>query len=346
MENERIIRLGPVADQEVLKEMTVSEIAKLAGVSKACVSRYFNHGYVSEEKKKKIKKIVEQTGYVPAKKMQTQLQATKPTIGVIIPKINSESISRMIAGVSQVLNREGYRMLLADAENSVEKEIQYLQSFKQDDLAGVIFSATIITKQHHELLQSLSVPVVILGQNTEEYSCVYHDDYGAAANMAEKLISLGRKNYGAIFVTNEDKAAGAARYHGFMDTMKKHQITINEKAIVYSDFSLESGYDAAEKLFSQAPETEGIFCATDTIAIGAMQYMKGSGKKIPEDIAITGIGHSRMTEIISPTLTTVHLFYKSTGMEGADMLLKMIDSGIDMKNKLKMGYEVIHQESC
>ena len=96
----------------------------------------------------------------------------------------------------------------------------------------------------------------------------------------------------------------------------------------------------------QAPETEGIFCATDTIAIGAMQYLKGIGKRVPEDVAITGIGHSRMTEIVTPTLTTAHLFYKSTGVEGADMLLKMIESGIDMKNKLKMGFEVIGQESC
>ena len=325
--------------------MTVSEIAKLAGVSKACVSRYFNHGYVSEEKKKKIKAVVEQTGYVPAKKMQSQ-QVTKPTIGVIIPKINSESISRMIAGVTQVLNREGYRMLLANTENSVEKEIQYLQSFKLDELAGVIMSATIMTRQHHELLQSFEVPVVILGQNVKEYSCVYHDDYGAALAMADSLALLGRKHYGAILVTPEDKAAGEARQLGFLDGMKRHNIAVNEKAIVYSDFSLESGYDAAEKLFMQAPETEGIFCATDTIAIGAMQYLKGIGKRVPEDVAITGIGHSRMTEIVTPTLTTAHLFYKSTGVEGADMLLKMIESGIDMKNKLKMGFEVIGQESC
>ena len=76
--------------------MTVTEIAKLAGVSKACVSRYFNHGYVSEEKRKKIKKVVEETGYVPSKKLQSQIQGNRPTIGVIIPKINSESISRMI----------------------------------------------------------------------------------------------------------------------------------------------------------------------------------------------------------------------------------------------------------
>lgn len=326
--------------------MTVTEIAKLAGVSKACVSRYFNHGYVSEEKKKKIKKVVEQTGYVPAKKMQSQIQAEKPTIGVIIPKINSESISRMIAGVSQVLNREGYRMLLADTENSVEKEIQYLQSFKRDELAGVIISATIITQQHHELFQSLNVPLVILSQNVSEYSCVFHDDYGAAFALTERLISLGRKHYGAIFVTQEDESAGEERYRGFMDAMKKHQIHINEKAIVYSDFSLESGYDAAEKLFSQVPETEGVFCATDNIAIGAMQYLKGNDKKIPEEVAIAGIGHSRMTEIVTPTLTTAHMFYKSTGIEGAEMLLKIIDNGIDMKNKLKLGFEVIQQESC
>lgn len=326
--------------------MTVTEIAKLAGVSKACVSRYFNHGYVSEEKRKKIKAVVEQTGYVPSKKMQSHVQIMNPTVGVIIPKINSESISRMISGVSQVLNREGYRMLLAVTENNVEKEIQYLQSFKQDDLAGVIISATIISRQHHELLQSLTVPVVVLGQDVSEYSCVYHDDYGAASAMAESLVELGRKNYGAILVTLEDKAAGDARYRGFRDVMEKKHISINEKAIVYSGFSLESGYDAAEKLFSQAPQTEGLFCATDTIAIGAMQYLKGIGKRIPEDVAITGIGHSRMTEIVSPTLTTAHLYYKSTGIEGADMLLKMIESGIDMKNKMKMGFEVIQQESC
>ncbi|MEI3339389.1 MAG: LacI family DNA-binding transcriptional regulator [Eubacterium sp.] len=65
-------------------------------MSKACVSRYFNHGYVSEEKRKKIKKVVEETGYVPSKKLQSQIQVNRPTIGVIIPKINSESISRMI----------------------------------------------------------------------------------------------------------------------------------------------------------------------------------------------------------------------------------------------------------
>lgn len=326
--------------------MTVTEIAQRAGVSKACVSRYFNHGYVSEEKKEKIRKVVEETGYVPNRASQPIGQAKKPTVGVIIPKINSESISRMVAGISQVLNREGYRMLLADTENSVEKEILYLQSFQQDELAGMIFIATIFTEAHHQLLQSMRMPIVILGQESERFSCVYHDDYGAATAMMEQLVERGCRKIGAILVTQEDRAAGDARFHGYLDALRRNNLEMDEKYVVYSEFTLESGYDAAQTLLEQAKDIDGIFCATDTIAIGAIQYLKGIGKRIPEDVAITGIGHSRMTEIIEPNVTTSHLFYKSTGIEGADMLVKMIESGIDMKKKLKMGFEVVKQETC
>lgn len=314
-------------------------------MSKACVSRYFNHGYVSEEKKEKIRKVVEQTGYVPSRGTQ-QTAEKSPTVGIIIPKISSESISRMVAGISQVLDQKGYRMLLANTENSVEKELQYMKSFQQDELAGVIFSATILTEEHFRLLQSMRIPVVILSQEVDGFSCVFHDDYGASAAMTEQLIRHGHKKIGAIMVTSEDRAAGDARMHAYLDTLQKNHLEIAEQRVAYSEFTLESGYDAAQKLLEQAPDIDGIVCATDTIAIGAMQYLKGISKRIPQDIGITGIGHSRMTEIIEPNLTTAHLFYKSTGIEGADMLVKMIENGIDMKKKLKMGFEVIEQETC
>ncbi|MGN1014723.1 MAG: LacI family DNA-binding transcriptional regulator [Butyricicoccus sp.] len=325
--------------------MTVTEIAQRAGVSKACVSRYFNHGYVSEEKKEKIRQVVAETGYVPNRGTQAITASKKRTIGVVIPKINSESMSRMVAGISQVLYREGYRMLLANTENSIEKELLYLQSFQQDNLEGLIFTATIFTKAHAELLRSINVPIVVLGQESEEYSCVYHDDYGAAKAMADRIVGSGRTKVGAVLVTQDDRAAGEQRCRGFMDALREAGIPIEKQRIVRSEFTLESGYDAAQKLMEQAPDTDAIFCATDTIAIGVMQYLKGIGKKIPQDVAVSGIGHSRMTEIIEPNLTTAHLFYKTTGMEGADMLIKMIQTGIDMKKKLKMGYEVVEQET-
>ena len=163
--------------------------------------------------------------------------------------------------------------------------------------------------------------------------------------MAERLIAGGRKLIGAVLVTEEDQAVGVERRRGYAEALKAAGLPVEERRMVRSEFTLESGYDAAQKLLEQAPDTDAIFCATDTIAIGVMQYLKGIGKRIPQDVAVTGIGHSRMTEIVEPNLTTVHLFYHSTGVEGADMLLKMIESGIDMKKKLKMGYELVEQES-
>lgn len=325
--------------------MTISEIAQRAGVSKACVSRFFNHGYVSEEKKERIRAVIEETGYTPSRPTQTVRSGKTHTIGVVVPKIHSESISRITAGISDILNQNNYQMLLANTENDVSKELKYLQIFKDGTVEGIIFVATLLTQEHQDILRSLSIPIVIVGQYSDSYSCVYHDDYGAALAMTNQLLRAGCKRIGAILVTEKDRAAGADRRDGYLEAMRAANRPVYEKDIVCSGFTLESGYDAAQQLLEQSPHIDGIFCATDTIAIGAMQYLKGAGKRIPEDISITGIGHSRTTEIVSPRLTTAHYFYKTCGSEATDMLVKMIDSGIDMKKKLKLGFEIVEQET-
>ena len=102
--------------------MNINEIARLAGVSRATVSRYLNDGYVSDEKKAVIRKVIEETGYQPSS--QAQMLRTKKTklVGVIIPKINSDTVGRMVAGISDVLNRSGYQLLLANTDNNIEED--------------------------------------------------------------------------------------------------------------------------------------------------------------------------------------------------------------------------------
>lgn len=112
--------------------MNIKDIAELAGVSRATVSRYLNNGYVSADKKKKIHDVIKQTGYVPS--TQAQMLRTKRTclVGVIIPKINSETVAKITSGISQVLNENHYHMLVANTENSYEKELEYLKIFAND----------------------------------------------------------------------------------------------------------------------------------------------------------------------------------------------------------------------
>lgn len=128
--------------------MNINEIAKLAGVSRATVSRYLNNGYVSDEKKERIQEVIDRTGYKPSTQAQTLRTKKTRLIGVILPKINSDSISRMVAGISVVLKEAGYQLLLANTENREKEELEYLRLFSENHVDGIILIATIITREH------------------------------------------------------------------------------------------------------------------------------------------------------------------------------------------------------
>ena len=328
--------------------MNINEIARLAGVSRATVSRYLNKGYVSEEKKERIRKVIEETGYNPSS--QAQILRTKKTkiIGVIIPKINSESISRMVAGISLVLSKEGYHLLLANTDNNEEEELKYLNIFKSNQVDGIILIGTIFTKEHKRLLQESKVPVVILGQRLSGYSCVYHDDFHAVKELTEFMLPYGKK-IGYMGVTKKDEAAGLAREEGFLAAYREAQVgrddLLEDAVIMESEFTVDSAYENAKALFEENPKLDTIVCATDTIAVGILKYLFENGKKVPKDVQIGGIGDSTIVSVLNPKLTTVHYYYKTSGMEAANMLLEMLESAEYIRKEIKMGYKLIEHNS-
>ena len=101
----------------------MKDVAELAGVSSAAVSRYLNGGYISADKAERIKKAIELTGYVRSSQARALRTGSTKLIGVIVPKINSESVSRITAGIGQVLGRRGYQMLLANTDNAADREL-------------------------------------------------------------------------------------------------------------------------------------------------------------------------------------------------------------------------------
>ena len=111
--------------------MNINEIAKLAGVSRATVSRYLNNGYVSSEKKEVIRRVIQETGYQPSSQAQTLRTKKTSLIGVILPKINSDTISREVEGISDILTRRGYQLILANTNNDVEEELK--KAFPTED---------------------------------------------------------------------------------------------------------------------------------------------------------------------------------------------------------------------
>lgn len=325
--------------------MNISDIAKLAGVSRAAVSRYLNQGYLSEEKSERIRKVVEDTGYVPS--TQAQMLRTKKSglLGVIVPKISSEAVSRIADGITVTAEAHGYQILLANTDNRLEKELEYLNLFSSKQVDGVIFIATIFTDAHKKMLAGMKLPVVIIGQQLAGYSCVYHDDYNGSRELTRLMVEAGCQRIGFIGVDDRDQAAGLSRRLGYQAVLEEAGYQVREELIKKGGFTMDSGYQNMEELLGTESRLDGVYCATDSIAVGVLSYLRERGVDVPQQISVTGVGDTRMSSVVTPGLATMHLYYKTSGIEATAMLIRKIaDHDTEIKS-IKLGYEIIRRDS-
>ena len=304
--------------------MNITEFAAYAGVSKAAVSRYFNGGYLSEEKRARIEAAAAATGYRPS--LQAQMLRTRRTrqVLVILPKLSSESCARMVEGISAILEESGYQLLLINTANDSSKEIAALNLLQQNTVDGVILIATIFTPEHRTILSSLRLPVVILGQEYPGFCSVSHDDRGAARAATAHMLAKGRRRPGFLGVTMKDLAAGLNRRRGFEDALKEAGLVPSPKRANIAAFNMEAGYEQAGSLLAREGDLDCLFCATDSIAIGALQYCRSHGIRVPEDLMLAAVGNSEAGRVAYVPLTSVQLHYRMAGRLAAQMLLERL----------------------
>lgn len=324
--------------------MNINEIAALAGVSRATVSRYLNEGYVSGEKRDAIRRVIEETGYEPSRQARNLRSRVTRLVGVIIPRIQSEAVSRMVAGISGILSKEGYQILLANTDNDIGEELKYLRTFKANQVDGVLFMGTVFTGEHERIMQEMEVPLVVVAQEISGYTCVYQDDFNAGYEAAMLLLEHG-EHIGYIGVTAGDKAAGADRRDGFLAAAKAMRREIESARMSEAEFGVQDGYAKTKELLASFPDTDAIFCATDSIAAGALRCLKELDIPVPERVQIVGFGDTQMGDIVTPSISSIHFYYKTTGMEAAKLLLEILETGIDRKKHIKMGFEIVKKNS-
>ncbi len=325
--------------------MNISEIAKLAGVSPAAVSRYLNHGSLSKEKQEAVRKVIEETGYRPLVQAQILRTRKTKTIGVILPKIDSFSVSNIVAGIDAVLERKGFQILLADTHNSPEMELRYLDLFDDQRVDGVILIGTVFTPKHLECLKKSRVPVVIAGQQLPGFPCVYHDDYHAFCNMTKLVLSKGCRKLGHVAALPQDKAVGQERTRAYQDVLREAGLDQQAGHIAVAEFNMASGEETARKLWESCGPLDALICATDTMAAGALQYFRKQGVRIPEQLLLTGQGASNITAVASPTITTIRYFYEESGANAASLLLERLEDPTLPAKEVKLGYAIVENES-
>ena len=217
-------------------------------------------------------------------------------------------------------------MLLTITDNDPSKELEYMDLFESYPVDGIILVGTVLSGAHKEKLKKCRVPIVVIGQQTNEVSCIYHDDYGAAKELAEQIGKEMSGRIAYIGVTRADKAAGAAR-------------ELEEGCLRRASFTMESGYEQACDLLRLESDIDIISCATDTIAAGVIEAIAQLSPQ--RSIQVTGFGDNQFLKAVTGGIRTVHFGYQTSGVKGARLLLDMVESGKTLTTEIKLGYELL-----
>ena len=339
--------------------MTIKEVARLAEVSPAAVSRYLNGGPLSKEKKERIARAIEETGYRPNLVAKTMRTGKISQIGIIVPRIFSESVNQIMDGIAEELLKRDYLTLLGYADTRQDREIQYLEMMQSNRVAGIILMGTTLSDIKKTSLERCTLPIVITGQRYDGFCCVYSDDRNGVRDMTSRMIQKGRKRFAYIGVLEEDAAAGLMRREGFHEALREAGMETENVPLKIAEFTAESGYKAMTELLEEHPDLDAVMCATDIIAHGAMKALKERGKRIPDDVSIAGVGDNWADLVSDPALSTVKLQQRQCGIEAARMLLKLIDiksgeaeesaepeaAAGSTDRHIMLGYQIIERES-
>ncbi len=327
--------------------ITIKDIARMAKVSRSTVSRALNNsGYVSEDARERIDKVIQETGYIPSQHAKALRTKKTKVIGVILPTIQTETSSKIVAGIDDVLSKHGYQILLATTNLNQKKEIESIHLLRVRQVDGIILIATNTKDSLIKEIKDLPIPIVIIGQEIPGATNVLYNDYDAAREVTSFIINKGHKHIAFIGVDETDRAVGQLRKQGFLDEMKANDLEVEENWLQKGIFDVDSGYDAMDSIMNYSTQVPtAIFSVTDRLAIGAMSYLKKIGLRIPEDMAIVSIGASEISQYVEPPLTTVDYQHDLAGYKAAALLLNILSSGENSFEKVTLGHRLVLRNS-
>ena len=309
---------------------TIHDVAKRAGVSTATVSRVLSSPEkVLEATRRRVIKVVAELGYSPNASAKSLRTLTTRKLLVTVPYIANPFFSLIIQGIEEAAQREGYAVVLGDTHYDPDLEERYGDMLLRREVDGLIFLGHTVSKSLSALIKTGSLPPIVNGC---EYSrrlgvpSAHVDNEAAAYEAMNHLYGLGHRQVGVITgplasPLSRDRLRGAqrcARENG----KARHMTVVN------GDFTIDSGIAAAARLLAQESQPTAIFCFSDEMAIGVLDYVHRIGLSVPESLSVIGFDDIRIARYVRPALTTISQPMLDIGRETVRLLLGVLQGTV------------------
>ncbi|GGF29117.1 NTD biosynthesis operon regulator NtdR [Halobacillus andaensis] len=327
---------------------TISDVAKLSGLSKATVSRVINnHPYIAKEKRERVEQAMKELGYVPNPSARRLRGSLTNTIGVIVPRIVNPFFSYLVHSIEQSAYKNNYQVLMFQSNEKKDKELYFLNLLKNRQVDGLIMTSI---ENDWDVIQPYTEfgPIVLCNEYlTHSKAPIVRLDQAKAAYIGTKhLIDKGHTKIGyctgGLFAEDgKDKD----RNHGYQQALSEAGLSIHTNWIFINKHTIDDGKKVMRQMLAMDDRPTAIFTGSDEIAAGVIMEAKENGVRVPEDLAVIGFDDQPVAEIIEPKLTTIRQPVDELGEKSVEQLIASMNSKETVLKNIELPVELLVRKS-
>lgn len=310
--------------------VTIKDVSKRSGYSVSTISKVINnYPDIPEQTRNIILKLMEEMRYVPNSTARSLKTAKSYTIGIIFEEITQQGLqhplfSKILESFKSVVEAQGYDILFLAKNMGLQNGSYYQHSVRKQVDAILVLCANFNSDSMTELYAS-ELPLVVIDYSQENALTVTSNNELGTALAVEHLVSLGHHNIAHVH-GDKDSYIGGLRKLAFEEALQSHGLVLPDDFVFEGpSYNREDGYRAMQHFLSLKARPTAVFCASDLLAIGAIQAAREAGLKVPEDLSVMGFDGIDLGQMITPTLTTIKQNTALMGHMAAQNILDMID---------------------
>ena len=310
--------------------VTRTDVARVAGTSVAVVSYVINNGPrpVAEATRQRVLAAIKQTGYRPNAVARALASGTTKTFGLIVPNIANPFVASMAHVLLQESLNHGHIMLLGDAGDDRQRELELIQGMLNRQIDGLFYNS-VDRHPYIDVIQASGTPLLMLDRIAPRpgVSVLSMNERLAACDVTRHLLSHGYQQVGMIsgplaMFNAQD------RIQGWRDAMQEQELPVDENLIFPADYSRQGGYDAAQRMIASGRLPRALFASNEGQAIGCIRAFAEQGIRVPQDVALVCFIGTTQAAFHVPSLTTVRQPLSELAQRAIAMLKNQPDEGV------------------
>jgi LacI family transcriptional regulator, repressor for deo operon, udp, cdd, tsx, nupC, and nupG len=309
-----------------VKEIRIADVARLAGVSTATVSRVLSDpDKVRQKTHDLVTEAVRRSGYTPNSTAQKLRTRRTMNVLVVAPRLTNPVFAEILRGVDDELTRSGYGIIIGNLDNRREREARYVDLALSRQVDGILLLTGYIPENGPRSMRESGLPIVAMcaAIDDDKIPNVVVQDREASRKAVEHLRQLGHHKFGYISGTSSS-IIETERFGGFMEGITAAGLGSDDFVRWEGTFVFSAGVAAAESFLSMKERPTGIFAACDESAIGFIKRVRAERIRVPQDVSVIGFDGIELADYSEPTLTTFRQPLHELGRVGADVLMKLI----------------------